>query len=743
MPAASPSSLLRHPSFFLHLLLILLLTAAVPCARSAILLSQLSLLVDVDEVASFGLSDVFSAYQLVQPNVTFTSTLQTTTQSTVDVSSATVDFAVVSNGLTTTEAATYPHLQLFPVLASALVAVYRLDALGTATLVLSRQALAAIYAGNVRWWDDPAIQSTNLATMPHQVIRVVFDYEPSDVSLIFSTALNHFQSGYPVAASTLPDWPTHLYLDWDIATGVTGVPAMVLNEDAAIGFAAQSNALAVDVSIASMINWANQTVAATSATITAAITEKTSGYSAIKRQTEQLDYTDGHGAMSWPIPILSNLLVDMTNSRATCHQRAALVEFWSWYYMSSVPATLLANRQYSPIPAFLQSQLDPVSALQTSLMCRGSPAVTVVSASSRTLSTSTGTQFLSTLLAEAYTSVDASVSWEAAVYDDELVMDQVINAETDIGFFIPGQHTPHHTTPSSRPEVPTRAHVSHHLSPMFCWLFRAEQRTSIRPAGSRWWSRTSISFCRPISCTRLDVSNNPHTAHRVVLESNGQVVLRPLTFQSPSEPLCLLIRYNPEITPSLTIPTNDLYLDIRTTTLIYFSCILWLNDSHLVDLNPTYATQLNTSNEMITQNVGCGSTPSQTPISYTILARMMNYVAAHPEDTELNNCVNNYPVPLYDDYYNCVSVPELNVFYAATETTVPPLVLGTPGAMGMMVVDGDSAYGVPTMVVERGGVNVSTTSDLASIAACAQGTFDASSLTFDTNNPVNVTCWPW
>ena len=205
----------------------------------------------------------------------------------------------------------------------------------------------------------------------------------------------------------------------------------------------------------------------------------------------------------------------------------------------------------------------------------------------------------------------------------------------------------------------------------------------------------------------------------------------------------LLLSYNPAVTPSLTIPSSALILDVSTITQIYFSCLFNFNDSKIVSLNPAYAAELNSTEEVITQNVGCGTTAAQAPISYAILDRMTAYQAAHPEDVALADCVNGYTEQLYEDWYNCVSVPSLNVFYAPTETTVPPLVLGTTGAMGMMVVDGDPTLGVPTMLVNSGGENVSTTSDVGSIAACAQGVFDPDSLSFDTESPVNNTCWPW
>ena len=415
--------------------------ALAPSSSRADSLSTIELAVDFDRISALGMSDVFQAYQLVQPNVTFTTATQTSQPNIADVAADAVDFAMISTGLTAAQAVLYPQLQTFPAMCSAVVPIYRLDELSSAPLVLSRPALAAIYAGHVTWWNDSAIQSTNTATLPSLPIRVVYQNELSAVSSMFLTALNKFLPGFPIVASSLPTWPLGSYAAYGSGTGQTGVSAAVLTVDGSIGYAPQSNALAAGVHMAHMINWANQTVSPTSASITAAVTEVASGYSQIKRQTAQLDYTDGHGAQAWPIPILVNLLLDMVNSRSTCHQRAAIVDFWTWYFTSSVPAALLAQRQYSTIPAFLQTQLDPVTALQTTVMCRGSPAFTATSASVRLLGTASSTQFLVNLLSQAYLSVDDSVSWQPQTGDDELVMDQVLNAELDIGFFIPGQLT--------------------------------------------------------------------------------------------------------------------------------------------------------------------------------------------------------------------------------------------------------------------------------------------------------------
>ena len=443
---AFPTSISRclpsiRTCFLTFFMLATRLLALVPSTCSTDPLSVIELIVDFDRISALGMSDVFQAYQLVQPNVTFSTRVQTSQPSIADVAADAVDFAMLSTGLTSAQAVLYPQLQTFPAMCSAVVPIYRLDALSGALLVLSRPALAAIYAGHVTWWNDSAIQSTNTATLPSLPIRVVYQGELSAVSTMFVTALAKFYLGFPIAASSTPIWPLGSYAAYGSGTGQTGVSAAVLTVDGSVGYAPQSNALAAGVDVAHMINWANQTVSPTSASITAAVTEVASGYSQIKRQTAQLDYTDGHGAQAWPIPILVSMLLDLTTSRSTCHQRAAVVDFWTWYYTSSVPAALLAQRQYATIPAFLQSQLDPVTALQTTVMCRGSPAFTTTSASVRLLGTSSGTQFVANLLSQAYMSVDNSVSWQPQVGSDELVMDQVYNAEVDIGFFIPGQLT--------------------------------------------------------------------------------------------------------------------------------------------------------------------------------------------------------------------------------------------------------------------------------------------------------------
>ena len=454
-PASSPRP---RPSLPLRLAACLLLALLLSVHTSADDLSAISLLVDVDRISALGMSDILSAYQLVQPNVSFTSAIGSSQPNIADVAANAVDFALLSSGLTAAQHATYPQLQMFPVLCSSVVPIYRLDGLVGATLVLSRAALAGIYAGSITWWNDSVVQATNSVALPSKRIRVVYQNELSAVNSIFITALSKFQPGFPVKASSTPTWPLGSYAAYGSGIGLTGVSAAVLTVDGSIGYAPQSNAIAAGVDLASLINWANQTIVSSAASITAAITEVTSGYSVVRLQTQALDYTDGHGSKSWPIPILTNVLVDMTNSRGTCHQRAAVVAFWTWYYTSSVPAGLLAQRGYASIPSFLHTQLDPVATLQTQLMCRGSPAYSATMASTRTFGVSDGGKFLISLFSQAYLTVDSAVRWQQLTSSDELAMDQLINAEVDVAFFMPGQQR---RALTHIPLTPCRAAIVH------------------------------------------------------------------------------------------------------------------------------------------------------------------------------------------------------------------------------------------------------------------------------------------
>ena len=177
-----PHILLLQRLLISPILLLLLLSCPHPNnSQSLESLTSLALTVSFDRFANLALKDVTLAYRVQQPDVSFTVVPSPSAAAIVaGVISHQFDFGSTSTGLTAAQAASYPTMNLYPVLASGVAPVWRLDAFsGTgAQLVISRAALAAIYEGQLTWWNDSRLQSTNPSvTMPALPITVVYHNE--------------------------------------------------------------------------------------------------------------------------------------------------------------------------------------------------------------------------------------------------------------------------------------------------------------------------------------------------------------------------------------------------------------------------------------------------------------------------------------------------------------------------------------------------------------------------------------
>ena len=416
-----------------------LLGLVVPAPVFSDILTEIKINADVDPGTQYALSDIISAYLLVEPNISMSIHMQSIVASTVlDIEAGAVDFGTTSAGLSDTDATLYPNLQMYPILCSALVPVYRLDALGTgpSKLVLSRSALAAIYLGEITWWNDTRLQVINSVVLPRQRIVVMLSAAGTGRNLIWTTALGNF---YPLFNSTIPaslspSWPYAAYYQWQILSGTTGLATAVFATDGSIGYTYQSIALQMQNDIAAMINQAGNTVQATSASITFATVEL--GTQPRSRATAFVDITDATGSSAWPITAMSSVLIDTQYSPTICHVRAAVVQFWLWYYSSSVVTSILASRQYAPIPSIVLSEFNVMEDLQTQVSCRGTVALPITTTQTRIMGTPSMT-FVNGLLADLYQGVDSSVLWTVENNSDEVTLQQLVNAEIDIAFINP------------------------------------------------------------------------------------------------------------------------------------------------------------------------------------------------------------------------------------------------------------------------------------------------------------------
>ena len=334
-------------------------------------------------------------------------------------------------------------MQLYPALISALVPIYRLDALGAnaSPLVFTRHALAQIYLGEIQWWNDTRLVQNNSIVMPNQKISMVLAAaSPLAGPLIWSTALGKFYPSFAAAvpASTLPAWPVHAYANVIRAPiGGTSQAATVIANDGSIGYSFLSVAMYLNAQIGSMVNQAGNTVAASTSTVTFAAVEL--GTQARSRGTEQMDLTDATGSSVWPITMATFVLIDTVTSRSTCHVRQAVVEFLLWLYTSSVVTTIIEARQYAPVPSVVLSHLDVVSDLTNNVYCRGNTALPLIETNTRLIGAPISLSFLLNLLSSVYQDSlsTTTTTWEVQQASDQVVLEQMVNAEVDVALINP------------------------------------------------------------------------------------------------------------------------------------------------------------------------------------------------------------------------------------------------------------------------------------------------------------------
>src|SRR5262245_7163680 len=132
------------------------------------------------------------AYQAVDPSVTISYQGIGSGGGKQAIISGTVDFAGSDSLLLDSEYAAGKDLQMFPMLAGAVVPIYNIEGT-TGSIVLDRPTLAGIYAGTIRNWDDPTLARLNPeAQLPHQPITVVHRSDSSGTTELFTKALSAF-----------------------------------------------------------------------------------------------------------------------------------------------------------------------------------------------------------------------------------------------------------------------------------------------------------------------------------------------------------------------------------------------------------------------------------------------------------------------------------------------------------------------------------------------------------------------
>lgn len=145
----------------------------------------------------------------------------------------TVDFGASDAPLNNADLTTMPGKVIqIPTVAGAVAVVYNVK--GVSGLKLSGPALAGIFQGAIKKWDDPAIAATNSGVkLPSSAITVAHRSDGSGTSFIFTNYLSSVSNSWKnsVGAGKAVDWPTGIG-----GKGNDGVAATVKSTNGSIGY---------------------------------------------------------------------------------------------------------------------------------------------------------------------------------------------------------------------------------------------------------------------------------------------------------------------------------------------------------------------------------------------------------------------------------------------------------------------------------------------------------------------------
>jgi phosphate transport system substrate-binding protein len=263
----------------------------------------------------------------------------------------TVDFAGSDSLVTDAEYASGKDLQMYPIVAGAVVPIYNIKwakdfAAGAKipALVLTRQALVDIYNGKITKWNDASILATNPDLkdyLPAADITTVHRSDSSGTTELFTKSLTAFSTDWKAGAASTVQWPVG-----QGGKGNAGVSAVVVSTPNSIGYVELAYAKSNSLSFASLVNKAGKTVVAGGDTLASAITDFAS---ALDPNKLTATIVDAPGAGSWPIAGYTYLVLH-TTSMKDCVKAQKILDYIRWTLTDAGAAKAATNLGYSVLP---------------------------------------------------------------------------------------------------------------------------------------------------------------------------------------------------------------------------------------------------------------------------------------------------------------------------------------------------------------------------------------------------------
>jgi phosphate transport system substrate-binding protein len=228
----------------------------------------------------------------------------------------------------------------FPMVMGAIVPVVNLEGIKPGGLVLDGPALAAIFLGDIKSWDDPAIKKLNPnAKLPAQAIAVVHRSDGSGTTFNFTYYLAQVSADWKskVGAATSVEWPAGIG-----AKGNEGVANNVTQTQGSIGYVELAYALQNKMIYTHMVNKDGKTVQPGGYSVQAAAANadwsSVPGYGVI--------LANQPGAGSWPMTAATFILVPKQPTDAAAAAEA--LKFFAWAYAKG--EKMADELDYVPMP---------------------------------------------------------------------------------------------------------------------------------------------------------------------------------------------------------------------------------------------------------------------------------------------------------------------------------------------------------------------------------------------------------
>ncbi|MDA8086566.1 MAG: phosphate ABC transporter substrate-binding protein PstS [Nitrospiraceae bacterium] len=256
----------------------------------------------------------------------------------------TVDFGASDAPLPPAELAK-DHLLQFPTVIGGVVPVVNIPGIRAGQLKLDSGTLAAIYLGQIRYWNDPRIRALNPGiNLPNHVITTIHRSEGSGTTAIFTTYLSAISPAWKsrVGAGTAVKWPGGIG-----AKGSEGVANYVNRVPYSIGYVEFAYILQEKMAYVLMKNRAGIYLSPTFQSFKDAAAK--ADFSPAK--SFYLWLVNAPGRTSWPIAGATFILL----SKDLPQSNRKVVRFFDWAYKNGDPSA--ERLAYVPLPLVLKNKI--------------------------------------------------------------------------------------------------------------------------------------------------------------------------------------------------------------------------------------------------------------------------------------------------------------------------------------------------------------------------------------------------